>query len=120
MPRAINPTSRSCACTGLAKRCGSGCPHGSTYADVSYLFILSAAGALLHRVVLHGRGSMAAPTVDDVDGDDVLEIVVSLKDHLGNGLGGEQIWDVASASGGTREWPTGRGNYLRTGTGDQP
>ncbi len=85
--------------------------------DVSHLFVLSATGALLHRVPLYGRGSMAAPTIDDVDNDGILEIVVSLKDRLGGGLGGVQVWDVASATAGTREWPTGRGNYLRTGTG---
>ncbi len=91
----------------------------TTYATVdgvSNLVVLSAAGALLHRVPIAGRGSMAAPTLADVDNDGVLEIVVSLKDVLGGGDGGVQIWDVPSAESGTLEWPTGRGNYLRTGT----
>jgi hypothetical protein len=83
--------------------------------DRSNLFILSSAGGLLHRVKISGRGSMAAPTLADVDNDGTIEIVVSLKDVLGNGLGGVQIWDVASAKKNNLDWPTGRGNYLRTG-----
>jgi hypothetical protein len=58
---------------------------------------------------------MAAPTIADVDNDGVLEIIVSLKDVLGNGEGGVQIWDVASAKKNILDWPTGRGNFLRTG-----
>lgn len=87
----------------------------STLENVSHLVVLSSGGALLHRVPIEGRGSMAAPTLADTDGDGVIEIVVSLKDHLGGGLGGVQIWDVASATAGPLPWPTGRGNYLRTG-----
>ncbi|MBD3243266.1 MAG: hypothetical protein GF331_21935 [Chitinivibrionales bacterium] len=87
----------------------------STMESVSHLVILGCDGALLHRVPIEGRGSMAAPTLADVDGDGVLEIVVSLKDHLGGGLGGVQVWDVPSATAGPLPWPTGRGNYCRTG-----
>jgi hypothetical protein len=58
---------------------------------------------------------MAAPTIDDIDHDGVLEIIISLKDVLGNGKGGVQIWDCASAKANSRDWPTGRGSYLRTG-----
>ena len=83
--------------------------------DRSHLFILDHAGRLLHRIPIDGRGGMAAPTLADVDGDNVIEIVVSLKDALGKGLGGVQIWDVSSAKAGALDWPTGRGNYLRTG-----
>jgi hypothetical protein len=83
--------------------------------DRSNLFILSSTGGLLHRVKISGRGSMAAPTLADVDNDGTVEIVVSLKDVLGSGLGGVQVWDVASAKKNNLDWPTGRGNYLRTG-----
>jgi hypothetical protein len=84
--------------------------------DRSALVILSSSGELLHRTKISGRGSMAAPTLADVDGNGMVEIIVSLKDALGNGLGGVQIWNVASAKTNVLDWPTGRGNYLRTGT----
>lgn len=83
--------------------------------NVSFLIILNKTGQLLHRISIDGRGSMAAPTLADVDGDGVLEIIVSLKDVLGGGEGGVQIWDVSSAIVNRLDWPTGRGNYLRTG-----
>jgi len=92
----------------------------TTYAighDLSNLVVLDAAGRLLHRIAIPGRGSMAAPTLADVDNDGILEIVVSLKDALGGGLGGVRIWRVASATANRLDWPTGRGNYLRTGMG---
>jgi hypothetical protein len=88
----------------------------STSEGVSHLVVLGVDGVLYHRIPIEGRGSMSAPTIADVDGDGVLEIVISLKDRLGSGLGGVQIWDVASASaGGPLPWPTGRGNCFRTG-----
>ena len=58
---------------------------------------------------------MGAPTLADVDGDHKIDIVVSLKDVLGVGSGGVQIWTVASAGDARPAWPTGRGNALRTG-----
>jgi hypothetical protein len=63
-----------------------------------------------------GRGSMSAPTLTDVDNDGKTEIVISLKDVIGEGKGGVQIWEVESALNGKNDWPTGRGNYLRTGS----
>lgn len=78
------------------------------------LFILAANGALLHQIPLPDRGAMPVPTVADVDGDDTLEIVVSLKD----GVDGERQVLVYSVPGsGTKclPWPTGRGNLRRTG-----
>ncbi|MBN1128662.1 MAG: VCBS repeat-containing protein [Chitinispirillaceae bacterium] len=87
----------------------------STQKNRSNLFVLNASGALLHRVPLEGRGSMAAPTIDDCDNDGDLEIVISLKDALGSGKGGVQVWEVVSAKANNRDWPTGRGNCLRTG-----
>jgi hypothetical protein len=88
----------------------------STQKNRSNLFILNASGALLHRVPIDGRGSMSAPAIDDCDNDGKVEIVISLKDVLGSGKGGVQVWDVASAKANNRDWPTGRGNYLRTGS----
>jgi hypothetical protein len=82
---------------------------------VSKLVLMSGTGAVLHEVPLAKRGSMSPPTLADIDGDEVVEIVVSLKDVLGGGEGGVQVWDVASARRTLLPWPTGRGNTLRTG-----
>lgn len=89
----------------------------STTSDVSHLVILSAQGAVLHSITLEGRGSMSVPTLADVDSEGITEIVISLKDTLGSGLGGVQVWDVASAKSTALPWPTGRGNYMRNGHG---
>lgn len=83
--------------------------------DCSFLVILSSGGELLHRIPISSRGSMAAPTIADVDKDGVNEIIISLKDALGNDFGGVQIWDIPSARSSMVGWFTGRGNYLRTG-----
>ena len=72
-------------------------------------------GAELLRVELSGRGTMAAPTLDDLDGDGDLELIVSLKDTLGGGDGGVQIWDLPGASDNCVLWGTGRGGLLRQG-----
>jgi hypothetical protein len=87
----------------------------STSDDVSHLIILNSSGEAVHRVSIAGRGSMSVPSLADVDGDGILEIVISLKDQIGGGLGGVQIWDVASAHVASIPWPTGRGNNLRNG-----
>jgi hypothetical protein len=89
----------------------------STSDNVSHLIILNAGGELLHKIPISGRGSMSVPTLADVDGDGVVEIVLSLKDALGGGTGGVQIWDVSSAATNALPWPTGRGNNLRNGEG---
>jgi hypothetical protein len=81
----------------------------------AHLVILSGSGALLHRVELPDRGSMAAPTIADLDGDGDLEIVVSLKDQVGGGLAGVQIYDVPGSSDNCVMWGTGRGGLLRSG-----
>ncbi len=81
----------------------------------AHLFVLSANGVELHRVELFGRGSMAAPTIADVDGDAQPELVISLKDTLGGADGGVQIWDLPGAGDNCLEWPTGRGGPLRQG-----
>ena len=82
------------------------------------LIVLAHDGRLLHRVGLSGRGSMAAPTAGDLDGDGQLELVLSLKDAVGGGMGGVQIWDLPGSSTGCAPWPTGRGNMRRTGVAD--
>jgi hypothetical protein len=81
-----------------------------------YLVILSNTGAELQKVAIAGRGSMAPPTIADVDGDGRPEILISLKDTLGGSLGGVQIWDVAGAASNCLPWATGRGGLLRQGS----
>ena len=82
---------------------------------VSHLTILDAAGRMQRKVTLDKRGAMGAPTLADVDGDGKLDIVISLKDVVGGDKGGVQIWTVESAGNAQPTWPTGRGNFLRTG-----
>lgn len=74
------------------------------------LWVLKSNGLVLHRIALPGRGSMAVPTLADVDGNGSVEIVVALKDQ-----GGIQIYDVAGATDQCLLWPTGRANLLRNG-----
>lgn len=81
-----------------------------------HLIILSNTGALLHKVPIAGRGSMAAPTIADINNDGQPEIIISLKDTLGGGLGGVQIWDVPGAGTNCLLWDTGRGDLLRRGS----
>jgi hypothetical protein len=81
----------------------------------AHLIVLNANGVELHRVELFGRGSMAAPTIADVDGDGAPELVISLKDTVGGGDGGVQIWDLPGASDNCIVWGTGRGGWLRQG-----
>ncbi len=87
----------------------------STDQDVSHLIILSADGNLLHKRALAKRGSMSVPTLADIDGDGTIEIIVSLKDTLGGGLGGVQIYNVSTAGTNYLPWPSGRGNLSRDG-----
>ena len=82
----------------------------------AHLIILNNNGVELHKVEIFGRGSMAAPSLGDVDGDGDLELVISLKDTLGGGDGGVQIWDIPQAQANCVQWPTGRGNWLRQGS----
>lgn len=84
----------------------------------AHLVILNNNGVELHKIELFGRGSMAAPTVADIDGDGQLELIISLKDTLGGGDGGVQIWDLPGSADNCLIWPTGRGNYLRQGTAE--
>jgi hypothetical protein len=87
----------------------------STDQDVSHLIILGADGNPLHKIALAKRGSMSVPTIADIDGDGIIEIIVSLKDTLGGGLGGVQIYNVSTAGTSYMPWPSGRGNLSRDG-----
>jgi hypothetical protein len=81
----------------------------------AHLIVLDAGGNELHKIELFGRGSMAAPSIADLDGDGQLELVISLKDSLGGNEGGVQIWDLPGSADNCVLWGTGRGNPLRTG-----
>jgi hypothetical protein len=99
---------------------GDGIPEiiFSTYSiveNVSHLIILDSEGTQLHKIALAKRGSMSVPTLADVDGDGILEIIVSLKDRLDYTFGGVQVYEVSSAMAGYIPWPTGRGNLNRDG-----
>jgi hypothetical protein len=87
---------------------------------VSHLTILDQHGRMQRKVVLDKRGAMGAPTLADADGDGNLDILVSLKDVVGSGSGGVQIWTVAGSGATPPLWPTGRGSYLRAGIAAQP
>lgn len=86
----------------------------STASNASALHVLDARGALLHRVVLPGRGAMAVPTVADVDRDGALDIVVSLKDAASDGAE-VLVFGVPGSSTNCLPWPTGRANVQRNG-----
>ena len=65
----------------------------------------------------HGwTNSLHVRTLADVNGDGITEIVISLKDVLGGGQGGVQVWEVSTAGIEGVLWPTGRGSYLRIGS----
>ena len=89
----------------------------SVVQNASHLLILDGNGVQLHKTAIAKRGSMSPPVLADIDGDHRVEIIISLKDTLGGGAGGVQIWDLASASDNLLPWPTGRGNNLRNGQG---
>jgi hypothetical protein len=81
----------------------------------AHLIILDNQGNELHKIEIFGRGSMAAPTIADLNNDGQPELILSLKDTLGGNDGGVQIWDLPGASTNCLPWPTGRGNFLRQG-----
>lgn len=85
-------------------------------ASAGHLFVLSAAGALLFDVPLpnpasdgNGSGAAAAPSIDDLDGDGQLEILVQTIDH------GIDVFTVPGSQANCLAWPTSRGGPLRTG-----
>lgn len=78
------------------------------------LVVLAANGDRLHAIALPGRGAMPVPTIDDVDGDGQLEIVVSLKDGEDR-MRSVLVYTVAGSAANCMPWPTGRRDYLRDG-----
>jgi len=82
--------------------------------DKGELFVLDASGAELHRFALPKRGAMPVPTIDDVEGDGQLEIIVSLKDGEDR-MRQVQVYTVPGSSDNCMPWPTGRANYRRSG-----
>lgn len=82
--------------------------------ETGALYILSSQGQPLQKVPLPGRGSMAAPTIGDVDGDGTLEIVVSLKDEVAS-KETVHVYQVPGSKPNCLLWPTGRANLLRNG-----
>ena len=81
------------------------------------LIILANTGALLYDIPLPGQGMdgngigvPAAPTIADVDGDGVLEIVLTTFDH------GIDVFTVPGSADNCVVWATGRGGYLRAGS----
>lgn len=79
---------------------------------VGHLVILDASGKEIHRIELPFRGAMPVPTIADVTGDGVLEIVISLKDAVEN-VGQVIVFSIPGSDTSNILWPTGRGNYLR-------
>jgi hypothetical protein len=92
-----------------------------TYAlnkDAGRLVVLANTGQELFNITLPGQGKdgngigvAAAPSVADLDGDGILEIVLLSFDH------GVDIFTVPSSGTKCLPWPTGRGNLLRNGQG---
>lgn len=81
---------------------------------MSHLFVLDGGGNEQHKVPLPKRGAMPVPTIADVDGDDQLEIIVSLKDGEDK-VRQVQVYTIPGSSTNCLLWPTGRGNLLRNG-----
>jgi outer membrane protein assembly factor BamB len=85
----------------------------STRARAGALYVLDGRGAQLSRTALPGRGSMAVPTVADLDGDGALEIAVSLKDD--DASAEVLVFAVPGSASNCLPWPTGRANVMRNG-----
>ena len=103
----------------IADLSGDGIPEliFATYSEdqsKSALFILDAAGKELQRIALPRRGSMAVPTLADLDQDGALEIVVSLKDAADR-QESVLVYKVSGSAPNCLLWPTGRANPLRNG-----
>ncbi len=118
----ISYTTQDTVLTGgvvIADLSGDGIPevvfgsYGTEDGDGA-LFVLDAAGNLLHGLPLPRRGAMAVPSIGDVDGDGQLEIAVSLKDAEDHEECA-RVYTVPGSSDNCLLWPTGRGNLLRNG-----
>ncbi len=103
----------------IADLSGDGAPEivFSTYStgtNRSHLIVLDGGGNELHKIALPGRGSMAVPTIANVDGDPALEIVVPLKDSE-SAQPAALVYEVPGSRDNCLPWPTGRANLLRNG-----
>ena len=101
----------------VADLSGDGIPEivFATYSSAengSALFILDAMGKKLFEEPLPNRGSMAVPTLADVDGDGTVDIVISLKDAVDK-VELARIYRVPGSKTNCLLWPTGRANNLR-------
>lgn len=83
-----------------------------------HLVVLSGAGRRLYDIRLprqgrdgNGIGIPAAPSIADIDGDGLLEIVLTSFDH------GIDVLRVPGSAPNCLPWPTGRGGLLRSGAG---
>jgi hypothetical protein len=86
--------------------------------DGGRLIVLSGRGRLLREIRIprqgadgNGIGIPAAPSIADIDGDGLLEIVLTSFDH------GIDVFRVPGSAANCLPWPTGRGGLLRAGTG---
>jgi len=92
---------------------GSWTRHGSKKSG--NLHVVGHQGDLLAKVeipsgaVADFHGAMASPTLGDVDGDGLLDIVLNTVDM------GVVAWNVPNSSRAGVIWPTARGNDLRDG-----
>ncbi|EYF05915.1 Hypothetical protein CAP_2374 [Chondromyces apiculatus DSM 436] len=81
---------------------------------MSHLFVLDAGGNELHKIQLPRLGSMAVPTLADVEGDGTVEILVSTRDTpWDSGEPAVLVYSVPSSTTGCLLWPTARGNNYR-------
>lgn len=86
----------------------------STTEGKGALIVLDAGGKELIREPLPRRGSMAVPTLGDVDGDGTVDIVVALKD-ADDKVELARVYRVPGSKTNCLLWPTGRANDLRNG-----
>jgi hypothetical protein len=84
----------------------------SSAEGASALFIFNADGSKAFEEPLPNRGSMAVPTLADVDGDGTVDIVVSLKDAIDK-VEVARVYRVPGSKTNCLLWPTGRANNLR-------
>ena len=88
--------------------------------ETGWLHILSSEGVPVHQVRLpeaYGspdwNGAMAAPTLDNIDGDADLEIVINTAHS------GIVAFDLPGTASARVLWGTGRGGYLRAGVAEE-